>query len=542
MPPNSSRSSTRGRGRTRSRTPSHPSSNPPLAPQLCPFVSTPYTPSVNHQQSVQPSQPEVLSLSLPSLPAVHQQTEEERVEQRLDRAAVMIQTSGNEIDVLSHHQQRRNVSVPSQNRLREFAPLPYPKPLLDATSSQLSSTSTTRSHISYFPSQYGETRTKSAPKISLYDKTTQKIVRAARLLVINDMIHDVGWLYGEDRRAAFEGNMQENFAATCIDNKRELEWDDNFGFLVAKGVTSIRSKLAEFAERYAKEYFNSLPTAINAKADRAAEIDWMQQHMNIIMDQCDHLNCFLHEHNETGDGMFYFGNHILQAFHVAFWYTRNESPIRSFKDSYFTTPPPMLALSAAALLCAIHRVASGQESGTTPTPIKFEGTKYGPYYDVFLEGINETRLHHQLGAEFKGRLQSLHKEGMKLLDARCGGPGSPRKVAAVYIPASVRATTHQPSLVADAGDSPPDLFAGHSTQPDSVAHVATSSASYGLPLSGPPPADQFVDHSLFDQYQASSSSGYARYSQPCDIPSLTSANPHEGDQAEIFPYSYFGDV
>jgi len=46
-------------------------------------------------------------------------------------------------------------------------------------------------------------------------------------------------------------------------------------------------------------------------------------------------------------------------------------------------------------------VASGQESGTTTTSIKFEGVKYGPYCDVFHEGISQTWLHPELGDEFK---------------------------------------------------------------------------------------------------------------------------------------------
>ena len=47
--------------------------------------------------------------------------------------------------------------------------------------------------------------------------------------------------------------------------------------------------------------------------------------------------------------MLYFGNHLLEAFNVAFWYTRSESLIRTFKASYHTTPSSMLALSAAAV-------------------------------------------------------------------------------------------------------------------------------------------------------------------------------------------------
>ena len=54
-----------------------------------------------------------------------------------------------------------------------------------------------------------------APKMSAYDKKSQKVVRAACLGVINDMALNVGWLCSDHQRAAFMGNLQENFTAAC---------------------------------------------------------------------------------------------------------------------------------------------------------------------------------------------------------------------------------------------------------------------------------------------------------------------------------------
>lgn len=64
------------------------------------------------------------------------------------------------------------------------------------------------------------------------------------------------------------------------------------------------------------------------------------------------------------------------------------------------------------LLCAIHRVASGQKSGCSATPIKFEGVKYGPYYDAYREGIQKVRRHPDLAPEFQEWLLEIHEHGM----------------------------------------------------------------------------------------------------------------------------------
>ena len=51
--------------------------------------------------------------------------------------------------------------------------------------------------------------------MSAYDKKSQKVVRAARLGVVNDMALDIGWLYGDHWHTVFTGNLQENFTTAC---------------------------------------------------------------------------------------------------------------------------------------------------------------------------------------------------------------------------------------------------------------------------------------------------------------------------------------
>ena len=105
----------------------------------------------------------------------------------------------------------------------------------------------------------------------------------------------------------------------------------------------------------------------------------------------------------------------------------------------------------------------------------------------------------------------------------------PHKVAPVYIPASVRATTHQPSFVVDTGSDLP---------------IAGSSTLFNRkPFPAPSSANLFTSHLTqpsFDLF-SSSSSGAGHYSQPGDIPRSTQVTQHEntqGDQAEILTFSY----
>ena len=120
-----------------------------------------------------------------------------------------LQTSGRDIDILSDHQQRRGSNVPPQGRLRAFAEPRYEDIALYHNQSRPSSTtaSLTSSRVYY--------RSRESVKLTNYPPEVQEVLRAARHFASNNMVKDVGWLYGDANADLLDANFSENFYAAC---------------------------------------------------------------------------------------------------------------------------------------------------------------------------------------------------------------------------------------------------------------------------------------------------------------------------------------
>lgn len=104
------------------------------------------------------------------------------------------------------YQQRGGFNVSSQDRLRLLAGSSiYPQPL---STSSFSQTSFATEHSP--GGQVSRSRTPE-PSIRDFDRKTQEIIAYARVLVIDDMLTEVGWLHGDPLHM----NIKENFHSAC---------------------------------------------------------------------------------------------------------------------------------------------------------------------------------------------------------------------------------------------------------------------------------------------------------------------------------------
>lgn len=255
----------RGRGRGRGQASTLPSNTPMT--QLVPFVGLPYTatPSNADTSGFQLAGTEGAQ-DLPLLPDPAESSIFNTVDQRLRAAAEMIQVSflihrmldclyilsqarGRETDVLAQHQQRQGFTLPSQNRLRASGDSVYSQSQSQQSSASASLYSTSRVSIPH--AGYPKNLKGGAPTLSSFDKNTRNVVRAARTAAVNDMLLEVGWLYGDSMRATRKANLKENLyaAGSKLDYRNRfvflfyfpsfdptipgVEWDENMAYLVS---------------------------------------------------------------------------------------------------------------------------------------------------------------------------------------------------------------------------------------------------------------------------------------------------------------------
>lgn len=118
----------------------------------------------------------------------------------------------------------------SQDRLRAFADASiYPQPRLMGSPSthHHPPSNSSYSQISYFTGttqpEEPPTSPHAAPQprkfekipISAYEAKTQEVIRYAQALSANDVITEVGWLYGHSSVSAVRTNTKENFCLAC---------------------------------------------------------------------------------------------------------------------------------------------------------------------------------------------------------------------------------------------------------------------------------------------------------------------------------------
>ena len=129
-----------------------------------------------------------------------------------------LQSKGKEVDVLEQHQNRHGTMsrAPSQDRLSKFNDTPYG--LAYATRNNSRANSIAASWLMETQLSHPSAARACAPRgtykkeqdetcLGWYDEPTQEVLKYARLVLIREMVHNIGWPL--DGKAAWKQPMRE---------------------------------------------------------------------------------------------------------------------------------------------------------------------------------------------------------------------------------------------------------------------------------------------------------------------------------------------
>lgn len=201
--------------------------------------------------------------------------------------------------------------------------------------------------------------------------------------------------------------------------------------LILKSLSFVRSKAVEFCETYAMELLRTEDNRL--LADPAAYAEWKIAQVQLLKDQTNVATFFMHERDDKGLVMRWFGNAVFEKFHLNFWYTQTASPVKTFSDNYRTTPTYMYALSGVTFACALDRVATGR-THSSGRALAFTGIEYCSTYKAYHEGFLEALQHAVIGPVLTSRLAWLNKQGMTMLSSNQISASPSKKAPAVFIP------------------------------------------------------------------------------------------------------------
>ncbi|KAI6002199.1 hypothetical protein F5J12DRAFT_783959 [Pisolithus orientalis] len=278
---------------------------------------------------------------------------------RLQAAAAMIQVTGQETDVLATHQ--RFIHLLHIIMMNVITQNIFKNPIIKSN---------------FYP--HFEPDGRSAPRHQPPCGTHKKNIDAVCLV----------W-YRED--------TQEVLKYTCqvLANKMILNGDvamtKDIEMLILKVLGLVWSKAIEFGKTYVK-------TSLLEK----------------LKDQTDIANFFMHEHDNNGLIIRWFGNSVFERFHTNFWYMQSVSQLKH--------------LPAATRPCQ-HTCMHSLPWHT----IQFTGLDYCPVFNVYYEGFIEALQNTAIGPAVTAHLVWLNTQGMKLISSN-QTVTSPKKIPHIFIP------------------------------------------------------------------------------------------------------------
>ncbi|KAI6039084.1 hypothetical protein EDC04DRAFT_2895627 [Pisolithus marmoratus] len=335
-----------------------------------------------------------------------------------------------DVDVLQQHQGSRGSRAPSQERLRAFGDALYAQ----AYASRQSSRTTSLANSSLISprsdhSGFQVLGQKNSDLWRSYLARDQEVLGRARHLMIYEMVTNIGWPVissGETARKLWKNTIREVLSqASAMIPGELLSPTKGTERLLMRTLTLFRADLASKAAPYARQFFpNHNPTS-NSDKDN----DYLKQkdkECACITNASAISNFFMHEHDEEGKIIRWFGNQRLEDFHICFWYTCDLSPMKvEAAKNVHSTPLQMYAMSAVALFYAIKR-ESKCVNETLPR-IPFTGTEFSPTFEAYYDSLLNAMQHAVLGARLKDRFDWLHRQGLRKMQLAQTPLPSPEK-------------------------------------------------------------------------------------------------------------------
>lgn len=98
-----------------------------------------------------------------------------------------------------------------------------------------------------------------------------------------------------------------------------MEW------YLLRGITNIHSVMVTEVRRYGVLFFSSHDAVRHDNPQQFME--WKMGELDQITNPTNPCNYFMHEHDNQCGVVHWFGNEILERFHVEFWYTHSSLPL-----------------------------------------------------------------------------------------------------------------------------------------------------------------------------------------------------------------------
>ncbi|KAI6021939.1 hypothetical protein EDC04DRAFT_2607112 [Pisolithus marmoratus] len=409
------------------------------------------------------------------------------VNERLRAASGMISTRGKDVDVLQQHQGSRGSRAPSQERLRAFGDALYAQ----AYASRQSSRTTSLANSSLISprsdhSGFQVLGQKNSDLWRSYSARDQEVLGRARHLMIYEMVTNIGWPVmssGETARKLWKNTIREvlSQASAMIPGAPTVELlspTKGTERLLMRTLTLFRADLASKAAPYARQFFpNHNPTSNSDKDnDYLKEKD---KECARITNASAISNFFMHEHDEEGKIIRWFGNQRLEDFHICFWYTCDLSPMKvEAAKNVHSTPLRMYAMSAVALFYAIKR-ESKCVNETLPH-IPFTGTEFSPTFEAYYDSLLNAMQHAVLGARLKDRFDWLHRQGLRKMQlAQTPLPSPEKQRNQILIPSAddIAAYESRPAV-----SQPLDMPTGHGNTVGGMTSMLNVGATRGASI------------------------------------------------------------
>ncbi|KAI6008952.1 hypothetical protein EDC04DRAFT_2610803 [Pisolithus marmoratus] len=345
------------------------------------------------------------------------------VNERLRAASGMISTRGKDIDVLQQHQGSQGSRAPSQEHLRAFGDALYAQ----AYASHQSSCTTSLANSSLISprsdhSSFQVLGQKNSDLWRSYSARDQEVLGWAWHLMIYEMVTNIGWPVmssGETARKLWKNTIHEVLlqASAMIPGAPTVELlspTKGTKCLLMRTLTLFHADLASKAAPYVRQFFpNHNPTSNSDKDNNY--LKQKDKECACITNASTISNFFMHEHDEEGKIIHWFGNQRLKDFHICFWYTCDLSPMKvEAAKNVHSTLLQMYAMSAVVLFYTIKR-ESKCVNETLPC-IPFMGMEFSPTFEAYYNSLLNTMQHAVLSARLKDRFDWLHCQGL-LIDS-----------------------------------------------------------------------------------------------------------------------------
>ncbi|KAI5988371.1 hypothetical protein EDD15DRAFT_2199023 [Pisolithus albus] len=321
-----------------------------------------------------------------------------------------------------------------------------------------------------------------------YSPRDQEVLAQAHILMIYEMATNIGWPMlssGETARKRWKDTIHEVLSQASAKIPGELLTPTKgIERLLMRALTLFRAELASRAAPFAKLFFVNDDPAV--KTNATLLIQWKESECERITDASDASHFFMHERDDEGRIIRWFGNRHLESFHVNFWYTCDCSPMKAeVAKDIETTPLQMYTLSAVALFYAMKR--ESRRFNDTLLHMPFTGAEFSPVFEAYIDSLRIAMKHRVIGARLDCRLKWLHQCGVEKMKPGQAPPPSPQKQRnTIFIPPAEEIGAYE-SYLADSQlfDRPVNLpasfftrehYPANSHPADTPVHGTTSTA------------------------------------------------------------------